>query len=326
MTAFLVSMTIGQDRPGGEVQARSTLRNLQALPRFQRLCNHYGVTPTYLLTYPVLQDPITAWLGAQAALGHCELGICLQAWTTPPFEANENRLTITPLNQLTGARVQSKLETLVGAYRQVFGQLPAVHRGDGPDLSGACLQGLEGLGVAVDTSATPGYHNEFAGQLDWRAAPESPYFPSRQDPALRGHSPVLEVPITAGAVWGGPLRSDKLLGMLRRSIESTVLSRIIEKSFFSMGPAKYLDPARLPVAHMRALADQAVRSHLPHINAALRSEYLAAGESDVNSDAATVTATFDAIDSLFRYAIDTLRLTPSTVGAYARQHTRPGDA
>jgi len=326
MTAFIVSMRVGQDRPGGEVQARNSFRNLAALPRFQRLCDRYGVMPVYLLTYPVLQAPITQWLQGQADIGACEIGICLQPWTTPPFETNENRLTATPLSEIGGSRIHNKLETLVDTFVRTFGRAPLVHRGDGPDMSSACLQGLENLGIGIDTSAKPGCYDVLSGQTDWRQAPKVPYFPSRQDPASRGGSPVVEIPITTGVSWASAPHVHRPLGLLRRSIESTAISRILEESIFSAGTPRPLDPTVLPFAQLRDLTDQAVRMQLPHINAALRSECLAAGESEVNKDAQAIEQVFDAIDSLFRYAIDTLRLKPVKMSVMGRQHAAPSSA
>ena len=60
------------------------LRNVRAL---QDILGAYGIVPTYLVTYPVLEDAdVVRIIRRQLERGQCALGIQLHPWVTPPFE------------------------------------------------------------------------------------------------------------------------------------------------------------------------------------------------------------------------------------------------
>src|SRR5687768_1169119 len=77
------------DTEGDDLWARPreiTTRNASYLPRFQSLCESYGLRPTYLTNYemavsPVFQEFGRAMLGRDAA----EIGMHLHAWNSPPL-------------------------------------------------------------------------------------------------------------------------------------------------------------------------------------------------------------------------------------------------
>ena len=63
-----------------------TVKNIEALPRLQKLCDEYGVRPTYLLTHEVAVDEgAKSILRDLAAGGRCEIGTHHHPWTTPPL-------------------------------------------------------------------------------------------------------------------------------------------------------------------------------------------------------------------------------------------------
>ncbi len=49
----------------------------------------FRIIPTYLLTYPVLEDPeVVAILRRQLDKGQCVLGVQLHSWVTPPLDGS----------------------------------------------------------------------------------------------------------------------------------------------------------------------------------------------------------------------------------------------
>ena len=150
----------------------------------------------YLLTYPILGDPFCDQLVVWAQDGLCELGTCLQPWTTPPFEANEDRLSAYPPSRIPPSAVQRKLAALTERFVERTGLHPKAHRAEAFGLCSATLQALESLGYTVDSSVTPGVNGRENGSVDWRTSPPNPYHPDRQRPASRGSSPILQVPLT----------------------------------------------------------------------------------------------------------------------------------
>ncbi|MEE2755744.1 MAG: hypothetical protein VYA30_03745 [Myxococcota bacterium] len=321
MTSFLVTVIVGQDRPAGEIQARHSIRNLDALPKFQLLCDRYAIRPCYLLTYPVMRSDRHDWFMRQAKHGKADLGICFQSWTTPPFEASENRLTRTPITALAVNRVFGKWTSLKTLFEERFRIEPRLSCVDGGAVSGASLQALEALGIHVDTSALPRLDFSSAGGSDWTKTTRAPYHPSRQCPERTGYSPVLEIPVTTGATWPESLGS---LSRLRRIAQGGLTLRLLDSTLFSLGPVHALSPAHLTLSAMTSIADSIHRQALPQLHMRILSETLSAGDSALSATAKQTASTFSRIDGFYRYVIDTLQLTPESVSDFAEHRLRPG--
>src|SRR5580704_1154121 len=83
--AFLVTI----DTECDNAWARSysiTTRNASGLPRFQALCERYGVRPTYLTNWEIATSPTFREFGRDIlARGAGEIGMHLHAWNSPPI-------------------------------------------------------------------------------------------------------------------------------------------------------------------------------------------------------------------------------------------------
>ena len=82
MTRVLLGIdTEADDQWSAAGRDKLTLRNIAELPRLQKLCDQYGVRPTYLITYEVATDPESrSILRGLAKEGRCEIGshhLCL---------------------------------------------------------------------------------------------------------------------------------------------------------------------------------------------------------------------------------------------------------
>src|SRR5579871_4718997 len=71
--------------------SRVTVENLARLPRFQALCDHFGLKPTYLCTYEVVQAEMFARMVEWQEAGRAEVGAHLHPWTNPPFSTAHAR-------------------------------------------------------------------------------------------------------------------------------------------------------------------------------------------------------------------------------------------
>lgn len=311
MTALLVTMTVGPDRPRGEVQARLTLDNLDGLPRVQRRFERFGVRPTWLLSWPVIHRSAPLFADAWAE-GRGEVGVCLQPWCTPPFEANEDRLAAHPPSALPAAAVAGKLDTLTRLVEQRFGRRPRVHRAAGGGLDGPLLQALERQGYAVDCSVTPLLPLARGGALDWRGAPRVPYFPDRQRPARRGASPVLEVPLTVGFERPLPASIGRALAALPKRAGA----------LFARGGGwpRRLDPIEHDVDALCRLAAAEVERGVPCLHLSLTSRALHPRCSVIAPAPADVEAVLDRLDGFLQFAVDELRLDPMTLSAFGARH------
>src|ERR1700733_5232903 len=81
------------DRP---VSARNNAtRSIHHQKRAHDIFSCYGVTPTYLVTYPIASDPSASpSLREYLADGRCHIGARRHPWVTPPFAGKtEERLS-----------------------------------------------------------------------------------------------------------------------------------------------------------------------------------------------------------------------------------------
>ncbi len=309
MVSLVVTVTVNSDMPRGEVQARTSLRNLEGVPRLHRICERFGVPPTYLLTFPIANRSGNGALDEILRGGRCEVGASLEPWTTPPFDAHEDRLVAISPHRIRASMVQAKLEHLTDAIEARYGHRPCVHRAAHGGLSGAGLQALERLGYTVDCSVTPFIDASPEG-VDWREAPEAPYFPDRQQPCQRGSSPVLQVPVSVG--WDREVPEF----LARAAVRYPSAQRAVS----SVAGVHWLDPRRSSAADMRRLASLAVERGLPVLHVWIRSHELWAGESAACPAAADVDHLFGEVEDFLRYAVDGLRATPRTLSDFARHY------
>lgn len=307
MPSLVVTVSVAPDMPRGEIQARTRLRNLEGVARLQRLCDRFGVQPTWLLAWPVItaSEP-TPFDGFR---GRCELGTYLQTWASPPFEASEDRLRAVAVGELSSSAVAGKISALTEAFTARFETAPRCHRAAGGGMDGPSVQVLERLDYAVSSTATPFVDQRPRGGSDWRMAPEVPYFPDRQRPWMRGASPILEVPRTVG--WSAALPDVVARGLVQAP---EAVRRWVRRGV-ALQP---LDPLALSIEALRDFSELLVDRGLPVLNLSLCSWELTPGTSARTADAEATERLFARLEALLRFLIDQLRVTPRTLSAFAR--------
>jgi hypothetical protein len=135
---------------------------IRYLPEFQRLMDAHGICPTYLIDYPVANNPQSAEiLSAMLSRGNCKIGTQLHAWVNPPFEEE-----ITPANSFVGnlpiELERAKLSALTQRITQAVGIRPTIYRAGRYGVGPNSAQLLEEAGYLVDVSVRPhfDYSNE----------------------------------------------------------------------------------------------------------------------------------------------------------------------
>jgi hypothetical protein len=114
----------------------------------------YGLRPTYLLTYPVLENAdVLRIIRGQHERGECDMGIDLHPWLTPPFDGPTDQSSY--LGNLDVAVEERKLVKLMTKFREMFGMEPATFRAGCYALSHSTTRLLEKYGFVVDTSLAP---------------------------------------------------------------------------------------------------------------------------------------------------------------------------
>lgn len=310
MTTLAIVVAVSEDRPRGKILARGTQQNYGHLRSFHRLCRKYGITPTYMLSYPALRSDKLGWLFEAIKRGECESGTLFQSWTTPPFEATENRLTSTPTHRQHRDAVVRKVSVLHTAYKQRVGRPPVSNLSEGWDYSTNLLRSLIHLGYQFDCSLAP-----MISTVSQKVAsvPRTPFFPSLQEPTRRGASPLLEMPV---------LTQNSLSGRLGGSLPfSRGLKLLIDGACDSLGGQRQIvDPLRQSVSYIRGAIQHAASMGNSPLILTLNSYDIGIGTSDLATSPAELSDLLQGLDLLFCELVDTLRLPTSGLESYGRMY------
>jgi hypothetical protein len=174
------------------------LSHVPRLAKFQQFCEGFGVTPVYLIDYPIASDPgISAALGKAVADGRAEIGVQLHPWVNPPH-AEDLTVSNSFAGNLEPALEEAKLVKLRDTISRAFnGTAPLIYRagryGVGPHTATILGQ----ASIAIDTSVRAHFDYSSQGGPDFTGLPAHPWWVDR-----RGG--LMELPLTT--VFSGLLR------------------------------------------------------------------------------------------------------------------------
>lgn len=171
-----------------------TLHSVSRLARFQQFCEGHGVSPIYLVDYPVATSELAAEILRDAiGAGRAEIGVQLHPWVNPPHEE-----TVNEYNSFSGNLPQeleeAKFRRLRDTIEQNFGRAPQVYRagryGVGPNTAGI----LRNNGITIDTSVRARFDYSSTGGVNFRDMPVRPWWIDRP-------GGLMELPLTT-VFWG----------------------------------------------------------------------------------------------------------------------------
>lgn len=126
---------------------------MKGIRNLQEILSAYGVVPTYLLTYPILEDSdVVKILRRQISRRQCDVGVQLHPWLNPPFDGNEGTSFSGNLHPRLEER---KLVELKRRFIQCFGVKPSIYRAGRYALGRNTASLLEKHGFTIDTSLAP---------------------------------------------------------------------------------------------------------------------------------------------------------------------------
>ncbi len=170
--------------------------------RLQPAFDSVGAVPTYLLTVEVMEDEESVE-SLRKLQGKFEFGTHLHAaFIEPEKKFHDYAGVDSPDFQCNYApQIEfEKLRNLSTLFETRFGYRPTSFRAGRYGASADTIDSLERLGYTFDTSVTPHIKwSEPNGEVDFRGAPEQPYFPSPSSistPLREGKRGILEVPVT----------------------------------------------------------------------------------------------------------------------------------
>lgn len=156
----------------------------------------FGAKPTWLLTYPVLQNKrVVGLLAQELAEERCEVGVQLHPWVTPPFAPGLDSQSFAGC--LPAEAEERKLLVLIERFTACFGTAPTMFRCGRYGLSRATAGLLERHGFRIDTSVAPRTDFSDEGGPDFSAFECTPFW-------FGAERRLLEVPLCRSVVgWGG---------------------------------------------------------------------------------------------------------------------------
>jgi hypothetical protein len=207
---FLVTVDAEED-DGWAAMPSTTTRNAAFLPRFQRLCESFGLRPTYLTNYPMATSDEFIDFGRDlVARGAGEIGMHLHAWNTPPIVpiTDNDARHHTYLIDYCLPVMRQKIVRMTACLADTFGIPILSHRAGRWAFDSRYAGLLLEEGYRIDCSVTP-YMNwrrhpgapSGQGGTDYTKYPELPYFLDAQDPSRVGSNGLLELPVTILPSW-----------------------------------------------------------------------------------------------------------------------------
>jgi glycosyltransferase involved in cell wall biosynthesis len=170
------------------------VRSMRSQALAHRVFERHGVTPLYLVTYPVAtrpegRDPLRELLAA----GVAEVGTQLHPWVCPPFveplgERNSHVGNLPPWLELEKAR------RLTDAIGEAFGEQPRIFRAGRFGTGRRTADVLKRLGYAADSSIVPLWPSEP------RLAPSERWMLSPRPVWLDAERTLLEIPVSSALV------------------------------------------------------------------------------------------------------------------------------
>ena len=163
--------------------------SITKLERAHRLFLGYGITPCYLIDYPIATtrqsiDVLNPWVEE----GNCIIGSQLHPWVNPPFIEELTRANSFAGN-LPFETERAKLLALTEAIEGSFGARPRVYRAGRYGVGPNTARILTELGYSVDVSVRPFFDYADEGGPNFRRILPQPYW---ADPEQQ----LLELPLT----------------------------------------------------------------------------------------------------------------------------------
>jgi hypothetical protein len=199
---FLVTI----DTEGDNLWSRPreiTTRNAAFLPRFQALCERYGLKPTWLTNYEMACCPMFREFGRDVVRrGAGEIGMHLHAWNSPPIVplTDDDFFRQPYLTEFPPAVMREKVARLTELLESTFECKMVSHRSGRWGFDATYARLLIDAGYQVDCSVTPYVSwvelNGGVGGCDYAGFPDRPYFLDVERIERPGDSPLLELPMT----------------------------------------------------------------------------------------------------------------------------------
>lgn len=198
-----------------------SLKNLDSLPRFQKLCEKYNFKGTYLVTYEVIaENRIAQMLKGWQDEGKVEIAAHLHPWTTPPSAPSDKEFSF-PC-RLSDEELRAKFMALHNKITEMSGRRPTSYRAGRWGFDERQAKILAEYGYIADCSITPKIDWQNMGGPDFR---RESLFPRKLT------SGIWEVPMTI-LFTGFFKKENGLFARLFSRIPDGLVKKIVNRIFF----------------------------------------------------------------------------------------------
>jgi hypothetical protein len=300
LPAFLITIdTEGDDL--WSLPHEITTHNSEWLPRFQWLCEQYGLVPTYLTNYEMACCPTYCDFASDALRREtAEVGMHLHAWHSPPMSSltGDDYACNPYLIEYPLPVIREKVRYLTDLLEHRFNRRITSHRAGRWAFDSRYARILMECGYEVDCSVTPGVSWRSSrgapggnGGPDYTDAPQDPYFLHSDDVCRRGDSGLLELPMTIMPT--SPVAVDAFRQHTRKG---TLPHRVLNRLF---PPLTWLRPNGRNLHGMLRVLDRAVHGDRTYVEFMLHSSELMPGGSPNFRNSRSIDVLFDHMEQLF---------------------------
>lgn len=326
MTAHRPAFLITIDTEGDNLWSRPreiTTRNSQFLPRFQELCEAYGLLPTYLVNHEMACCPDFREFGRDILQrGTGEIGMHLHAWNSPPLlPLTDDDLRHQPyLMEYPEPVMRDKIAALTDLLEETFETPMRSHRAGRWGLDATYARLLSERGYRVDCSVTPGVSWSRMpglpggrGGSDYTSAPAHPYYVHPDDVCRPGPGALLEVPMTTRP--HPPSFAGRLVRGGTEMLPNRLARRVAERLF---PQTRWLRPDGRNSAGMLRLLQDCIDDGAEHVEFMLHSSEFMPGGSPRFPTAAHIERLYRHLAALFEAA--STMCTGMTLTAFAERY------
>lgn len=282
-----------------------SVKNLRFIPRFQELCNKYGVQPTYLVTSEVCDDGFAKEIFKDyAKSGNAEIGTHLHSWTTPPFldlaglkynDSTHAFASEIPLNLLS-----EKLKTLTGQIETSFDIKPTSFRSGRYGFNEDVARILTKLSYLVDSSVTP--YTSWSANSGLSTGNGGPDFIAKKPLPYNykfDNGSLLEIPITILPTRFPLNSSEKFADFYLRNVDKNIFLRFLRKLMLSRQPLWLRPYEWMTINLLDELVNEAKKRKLPFLVMMFHSSELMAGCSKYRKDQADIESLYELLEIFF---------------------------
>lgn len=284
MKKFLITVdTEGDNLWTWKQGEKITTENALFVPRFQELCEKYGLIPTYLTNYEMACDDRWVEYGKKKEQdGKCEIGMHIHAWNSPPeYELNALYPGNPYITEYPDQIIEQKVQYLKKFLEDRFETKMISNRSGRWATDDRYFKVLTECGIQVDCSVAP--------QLDLSKIPGKSkncgnnYTNSAVKP-YRINEQLIEVPMTSRIVH----RTSA--GSLKHKVKVLLL-----------GEGKWLRPIDKSLKDLIGLTEQVEKEENDYLEFMIHSSEFMLGGSPYYKNAEEIELLFHVMDEYFAY-------------------------